>query len=61
MLVLSRRVGETIRIGDQIEITVVRLYPGSVRIGIDAPPEFHIVREELKERDLPAASRAPRR
>jgi carbon storage regulator len=50
MLVLSRRVGERIWIGDQISITVVRLTNGGVRLGIDAPPELPVVREELKLR-----------
>ncbi len=50
MLVLSRRVGERIWIGDQISITVVRLTNGGVRLGIDAPPELPVVREELKVR-----------
>lgn len=48
MLVLSRRVGERIWIGDQISVTVVRLTNGGVRLGIEAPPELPVVREELK-------------
>jgi carbon storage regulator len=47
MLVLSRKVGEAIQIGDNITITVVKVSPQSVRIGIDAPPEERISREEL--------------
>ena len=47
MLVLSRKVSEVIRIGDSIEVTVVRIGPASVRIGIKAPRELNIVREEL--------------
>lgn len=46
-LVLSRKVGERIRIGDQITITVVRIGPNNVRIGIEAPRDVNIVREEL--------------
>ena len=49
MLVLSRKVGERILIGDQIAITVVRVSGGGVRLGIEAPPELPIVREELKD------------
>ena len=49
MLVLSRKVGERILIGDQIAVTVVRVTNGGVRIGIDAPAELAVVREELKE------------
>ena len=47
MLVLTRKVGERILIGDQVVITVVKLGHGSVRIGVDAPPEMAVVREEL--------------
>jgi carbon storage regulator len=47
MLVLSRGVGERIRIGEQIEVVVVRIAPGLVRIGIAAPPEMSIMREEI--------------
>jgi carbon storage regulator len=48
MLVLSRRVGEKLLIGDHIEITVVRVSQNSVRIGVDAPKHFSIVRDEIK-------------
>jgi carbon storage regulator len=47
MLVLSRRAGERIQIGDSIVVTVVRVGPQEVRIGIDAPHEIEIVRSEL--------------
>jgi carbon storage regulator len=49
MLVLSRRVGEKILIGDSVAVTIVRIAPGIVRVGVEAPPEMPIVREELKE------------
>lgn len=47
MLVLSRKVGERIRIGDNVTITVVRITGGGVRLGIEAPTELPVVREEL--------------
>ena len=47
MLVLSRKPGERILIGDKIAITVVRIAPGIVRIGVEAPVELPILREEL--------------
>lgn len=47
MLVLSRKVGEVIRIGDDITLTIVKVTPGRVKLGIEAPPEVNIVREEL--------------
>ncbi|MBN2477444.1 MAG: carbon storage regulator CsrA [Pirellulales bacterium] len=50
MLVLSRKVGEKILIGDKIAITVVRVAQGIVRIGVEAPEELPIVREEIKGR-----------
>jgi carbon storage regulator len=47
MLVLGRKVGEAIHIGDQITIKVVAISGNRVRIGIDAPQDIQIVREEL--------------
>jgi carbon storage regulator len=47
MLVLSRKPGERILIGDKIAVTVVRIGPGIVRIGVEAPEELPILREEL--------------
>lgn len=47
MLVLSRKTGERIMIGDKITLTVVRIGPNNVRIGIEAPRDLNIVREEL--------------
>lgn len=47
MLVLSRKTSERILIGDDIAITIVRIGPNSVRIGIEAPKSLNIVREEL--------------
>ena len=49
MLVLSRKVGERILVGDQITITVVRVTNGGVRLGIEAPGEMTVVREEVKK------------
>jgi carbon storage regulator len=49
MLVLSRKVGEKILIGDNIAVTVVRVAQGVVRIGVEAPEEMPIVREEIKD------------
>lgn len=50
MLVLSRRVGETLRIGSDITVTVVGVKGGYIRIGIEAPPSVPVHREELYER-----------
>jgi len=48
MLVLSRKVGERILIGDQVSITVVRITGNAVRIGIEAPSNMTVMREELQ-------------
>ncbi|MBM84291.1 MAG: carbon storage regulator [Planctomycetaceae bacterium] len=47
MLVLSRKPGERILIGDEVSVTIVRIGPNTVRLGIDAPRNMNIVREEL--------------
>ncbi len=49
MLVVSRKVGERILIGDKITVTVVKIGNSGVRIGIEAPREMAVVREELAE------------
>lgn len=47
MLVVSRKIGERILIGDKIAITVVKVSGGAVRLGIKAPAELAVMREEL--------------
>lgn len=47
MLVLSRKLSEVIKIGDDITITVVRIGADKVRLGIDCPKHINIVRTEL--------------
>jgi len=47
MLVLSRKLGEKIRIGDSIEITVTSIERGKIRLGIEAPRDILIIRSEL--------------
>jgi len=49
MLVLSRKKGQTIRIGDDIEITIVATANDQVKIGIQAPKNVEILRQELFE------------
>jgi len=48
MLILSRRVHESLLIGDDIEITVVRLSPRRVRLAINAPDDVRILRKEIQ-------------
>jgi carbon storage regulator len=49
MLVLTRKVGERIQLGDDITVTLVKINGNVVRLGIDAPPEMVVVRQELAE------------
>jgi carbon storage regulator len=49
VLVVSRKIGERILIGDKVAVTVVKIGNGGVRIGIEAPPEMAIMREELAQ------------
>jgi carbon storage regulator len=48
MLVVSRRAGERIQIGDEIEVTVVRVGAGVVRIGVEAPADMLVMRQEIR-------------
>jgi carbon storage regulator len=59
MLILTRRVGEKVLGGDDVEITVVGLSRGQVRVGISAPRSVPVHREEVYERIRRAESRAP--
>lgn len=55
MLVLSRKEAERIRLGDSIVVTVVRVSGDKVRLGIDAPPNVVVLREELEPLPNPDA------
>jgi carbon storage regulator len=50
MLVLTRRVGQAVRVGDDILVTVVSLQGKEIRIGISAPKDVSVHREEIYER-----------
>ena len=47
MLILRRRAGETLLIGDDVKVTVMDVYEGGVRLAIDAPKSIPILRSEL--------------
>lgn len=49
MLVLTRKVGDSVQIGDDIVVSVVEVKGGRVRLSFDAPKEVQILREELAE------------
>jgi carbon storage regulator len=50
MLILTRRAGETLRIGDNVEVTVMAINGSQVRIGVKAPRHVVVDREEIAER-----------
>ena len=65
MLILTRRVGETLMIGDEVSVTVLGVKGNQVRIGVNAPKEVAVHREEIyarikKEQDGESVASEPR-
>ncbi|GGU53683.1 carbon storage regulator [Pseudomonas laurentiana] len=58
MLILTRRIGETIRINDDISVTVLSVHGQQVKLGIAAPADVAVHREEIYER-IQAEKRSP--
>ena len=50
MLILTRRVGETLMIGDRVTVTILAVNGNQVRVGINAPKDVAVHREEVYER-----------
>lgn len=63
MLIVRRRVGQAILIGDQVEVHVLEVTPGRVKLGVIAPREVPVIRAEVKltrEANIRAAAPVPR-
>ncbi len=58
MLVLSRKLNQSIHIGHNISVSIVRIKGNVVQLGIEAPREIHVLRSELIERDAQSAAGA---
>ncbi len=50
MLILTRRVGETLMVGDEVSVTVLGVKGNQVRLGVNAPKDVAVHREEIYER-----------
>ena len=63
MLILARRIGESIMIGDQVEISIVDIKGDQVKLGIKAPPQVKVYRREvyaaIQEENRAAAAAVP--
>jgi carbon storage regulator len=59
MFILTRRIGETVIIGDNIKVVVVGVNGRQCRIGIDAPKNVTVLREELADRNKQEVDREP--
>jgi carbon storage regulator len=58
MLVLTRKIGERVVIDENVVITIVELRRGRVRLGIEAPPQVNVLRQELQDRQAAGHAKA---
>ena len=61
MLILTRRVGETVVIGNDVDVTVLGVKGNQVRLGVKAPREVSVHREEIYKRIKDESEEAPRK
>lgn len=59
MLLLTRKLGDSILIGDSIKILVVKIKGGQVRLGIEAPKDVRVFREEVLNNNIDKQASAP--
>jgi carbon storage regulator len=59
MLILTRRPGESIQVGENIEISILEIRGNQVRLGINAPPEVLVLRSELLDTSRPPDATPP--
>jgi len=58
MLILTRRVGETLKVGDEVSVTILGVRGSQIRIGITAPKGINVCREEIYQKDNASATAA---
>ena len=58
MLVLSRKLGQRFQVGENVKVTIVKIDRNSVRIGIEAPGDVTVYREEIAPADVQHESKA---
>ena len=58
MLILTRRVGETLKVGDEVSVTILGVRGSQIRIGITAPKGINVCREEIYQKDSASTAAA---